>query len=98
MYAGAELEWNLGKEKLEGKDSMEMRNKIGNFWKKRRDLREEHRSTSMDREEKEMLQLVRSRRGTQIASCFLLNFLYSVLRKIKTEFGECMEAKMTEER
>lgn len=37
-----------------------MGNKIGNFWK-RRDLRKEHRSTSMDREEKEMLQLVRSR-------------------------------------
>lgn len=52
LVSDAELEWNLGKEKLEGKDPREMGNKIGNFWKKRRDLRKERRSTSMDREEK----------------------------------------------
>lgn len=85
LVSYAELEWNLGKEKLEGKDPREMGNKIGNFWKKRRDLRKERRSTFMDRKKKDVITGEEQKRSVD---CNLLsseiNVLYSVLREIKS--------------
>lgn len=73
LQAGAEPEQSSGKEDKEGKGASEMANRPVKFWKKRRDVRKEHRSTSRKREEKERLVATSEKQKRKSADCNMLS-------------------------
>ena len=50
-----------------------MENRVGKFWKKRRDVRKEHRSTCRKREEKERLVATTEEQKMKTADCNMLS-------------------------
>lgn len=73
LQAGAEPEQSSGKEEQEGKGASVMENKVVKFWKKRRDVRKECRSTSRKREGKAGLLVTREERKRKSADCNVIS-------------------------
>jgi len=86
--AGAEPEQSSGEEEKQRKGASEMESIMGKFWKRRRNLMKELRSTSRKREEKERLVANSEERKTKNADCNRLaaeaNHVWSLLRELKS--------------
>lgn len=73
LQAEAVPEQSSGEKEKEEKAASEMENRVGRFWKRRKDVRKERRRTSRVREDKERLVAISEEQNTKTADCNMLS-------------------------